>query len=202
MLRWLPCAVALFVAPASVFADDVKPPGSVAPVSVEETLGRMTAAYDGVKAIKAAFTQTTTGMSYFEPVVQTGTISLEEPGKMRWDFAAPTSVQWVSDGTTLWILEQADKKATVFTSVSEMLTTYYGFLTGTSDPRETFRVAVATDEKPPIPGAIALKMTPLRPDGSIESLRIFLDPTSRRVAGVAMLTPFGDRTDLVYSLYW
>ena len=80
-----------------------------------------------------------------------------------------------------------------------MLTTYYGFLTGTSDPRETFRVAVATDEKPPVPGAIALKMTPLQPDGSIESLRIFLDPTSHRVAGVAMLTPFGDRTDLVLS---
>ncbi|MCO4769236.1 MAG: outer membrane lipoprotein carrier protein LolA [Deltaproteobacteria bacterium] len=194
-MRALLLGLALALLPGLSLADDAKP----AALTVDATLTKMAEAHKGMKAISASFTQTTTGMSYFEPVVQTGTIAMEAPGKMRWDFIAPTKTQWLSDGTTLWILDEEDKKATVFRTVSEMLQTYYGFLTGSADPRKQFRVAMDTEAKSPVPGAIALKMTPLEADGSVESLRVYLDAETHRVAGVAMLTPFGDRTDMVLT---
>lgn len=184
----------LLCVPGLATASDSKAPG----IDLDATLVKMNAAYKGVQAITADFVQTSKGISYIEPVTQSGTISLEAPGKMRWDFVTPTKTQYLSDGTTLWVLEEADRKCTEFGSVNEMLQLIYGFLTGTADPREHFKVTVDS-EKPPVEGQIALKLSPQEPQGSIESLRVYLDPTSFRVMGVSMLTPFGDRTDTVLA---
>ena len=187
--------------PASAQAEDPTPAPTAAATKtdVDATLAKMTAAYKGVTAISGRFTQTTQGISYIEPHVQTGRISLEAPGKMRWDFESPTPTQYLSDGTTLWILEPDERKCTTFSSINEMLQLIYGFLTGSADPREHFTVTVESTEKPTVPGAIALRLTPKALEGSIESLRVNLDPTTHRVVAVSMLTPFGDRTDTVLS---
>ena len=165
----------------------------------EQVLDQMHAAYKGVRALRATFVQTSTGMSYFEPLEQTGTISLESPGKMRWEFVTPRAQQYISDGSTLWVVDDADQTCTVFSSVDGMLQRFYGFLTGSVDLRKDFTVTRTTEAASPVPGAVALTLTPRTPDGSIDSLRVYLDATTHRVVGVSMLTPFGDRTDTVLS---
>lgn len=166
--------------------------------TVSSVLEKMHASYKGVKAVRAAFVQTSTGMSYFEPLKQTGVIVLESPGKMRWEFETPRKQQYLSDGTTLWVVDEGDKTCTVFRSVDGMLQRFYGFLTGTADLKADFRVEVVTEETT-VADATALKLTPLQPDGSIESLRVFVSTKNHRVVGISMITPFGDRTDTVLS---
>lgn len=164
-----------------------------------KVLDEMHAAYKGVKALRANFVQTSTGMSFVEPLKQTGTITLESPGRMRWEFETPRKQQYLSDGVTLWVVDEGDRTCTVFRSVDGMLQRFYGFLTGTADLRKDFKVELATEAKPPVTDAVALKLTPLQPDGSIDSLRVYVHNTSHRVVGISMLTPFGDRTDTVLS---
>lgn len=166
--------------------------------SVDDLLAKMAKAHDGLTALTATFTQTSTGMSYVEPLVQSGTIALEAPGKMRWEFVTPTPTSWVSDGTTLWVLDPAEKTSTKFSSVGPVLKTYYGFLTGTSDPRKAFTVSVAK-AKAPIEGAVGLALKPKENDGSVDVVRLWLDGTTHRVTGLSMVTPFGDTTDMVLS---
>jgi len=170
------------------------------PARAEETvdgvLEKMHGAYKGVQAVRASFVQTSSGMSYMEPLTQTGTITLESPGKMRWEFATPRKQQYLSDGTTLWVVDEGDKTCTVFRSVDGMLKRFYGFLTGTVDLKAEFAVALV-EEAGPVTNAAVLKLTPRSQDGSFDSLRVYVDRASHRVVGVAMLTPFGDRTDTV-----
>ena len=159
----------------------------------------MHASYKGVTAVRARFTQTSTGMSFPQPLVQSGALLLEAPGRMRWDFETPRKQAYVSDGSTLWMLDDADRTATVFKTVDGMLKRFYGFLTGSIDLRADFKVALADDGPGPVPGARALALTPRAPDGSIDSLRIYLDASTGRVVAIAMLTPFGDRTETVLA---
>jgi outer membrane lipoprotein carrier protein len=169
------------------------------PNPTAKVLDEMHAAYKGVSALRAGFVQTSTGMSFFEPMRQTGTITLEAPGRMRWEFSTPRKQQYLSDGVTLWVVDEADRTCTVFRSIDGMLQSFYGFLTGTADLRKDFRVELVTEESPPVSNAAVLKLTPLQPDGSIDSLRVYVHTTSHRVVGISMLTPFGDRTDTVLS---
>jgi len=171
-------------------------------VELGATLATMNAAYKDVAGIRGSFIQTTSGISYPQPHVQSGVLSLKAPGKMRWDFVSPTKTQYLSDGASLWVLEPDDKKCTVFSTVTGMMQVIYGFLTGSADPQKHFKVSHADSSEAadaPVTGAIALTLVPLEAMGSIESVRVYLDPGTHRVVGVSMLTPFGDRTDTVLS---
>ena len=159
----------------------------------------MHAAYKDLKALRANFEQTSTGMSFMEPLKQSGTITLESPGRMRWEFLTPRKQQYLSDGVTLWMVDEGDRTCTVFRTVDGMLQQFYGFLTGTADIRKDFRVEVVAETPAPVADALALKLTPLQSDGSIDSLRVYVHRTTHRVVGISMLTPFGDRTDTVLS---
>lgn len=192
---------ALWMLPGAAFADTASP-ASAATAQLDATLSRMNAAYKDVTGIRGNFVQTTAGLSYVEPLVQSGVLSLKAPGKMRWDFVTPTKTQYLSDGTSLWVLEPDEQKCTVFSTITGMMQIIYGFLTGSADPREHFRVSAADADETagaPVKTAIALKLVPLDAMGAIESVRVYLDPATHRVVGVSMLTPFGDRTDTVLS---
>ncbi len=199
-LRALPLLLALLGVAAPAGAQAPTPTATPGPTTdIEGVLTKMNAAYKGVSAISGRFVQTSTGVSYMEPMVQTGTIALEAPGKMRWDFQGATDTQYRSDGTTLWVVEPAERRCTVFSSVDAMLQLLYGFLTGSADPREHFAVTLADEPTSPVPGALGLKLAPKAKDGMFESVRVYLDKDSHRVSGVSVLTPFGDRTDVVLS---
>lgn len=180
-------------------AADASPPQKATPDPVEAALTRMHAGYQGVGAVRARFRQTSTGMSFVEPLVQTGSLSLEAPRHMRWDFETPRRQSYVSDGATLWLLDEADRTATVFKTVDGMLQRFYGFLTGTIDLRADFKVTLGKEGAGPVAGTTALTLTPRAPDGSIDSLRIDLDAETGRVVAITMWTPFGDRTETVLS---
>lgn len=188
----------MLAAPAPGQAGETTPTPEPA-ATADQVLDTMHGAYKDLKALRAHFEQTSTGMSFVEPLKQTGTITLESPGRMRWEFESPRKQQYLSDGTTLWMVDEADRTCTRFRSVDGMLQQFYGFLTGTADIRRDFKVELASEPSPPVADAFALKLTPLQPDGSIDSLRVYVHRASHRVVGVSMLTPFGDRTDTVLT---
>ena len=174
-------AAALFV-PLSSFADG----------GVDAVLTRLTEAYKDVPSIEAGFVQTSTGMSYMEPMVQKGTLAIERPGKMRWNFVEPTKQQYISDGTTLWVVSESDRTCTVYRSLDGVLALYFDFLTGMADVRKHFAVTVGAA----LDGKDVLVLKPLQPDSTLGTMSVQVDRTTGLVSGVVSVTPFGDQTDV------
>lgn len=82
------------------------PAGASDTSAIDALITRIQAKYAAVTTLDAAFTQKTGSALYGEDV-QTGTLVLERPGKMRWEFA--DGRQYVCDGETMWIYTPADK---------------------------------------------------------------------------------------------
>ena len=158
-------------------------------------LARLAEAYKDVASIEAGFVQTSTGMSYLEPLVQKGTLAIERPGKMRWDFTEPTRQQYISDGTTLWVVSEVERTCTVFRQLDGVLATYFDFLTGMADVRKHFDVSlgVATD------AADVLVLKPLAADSTLGTMKVRVDKSSGMVTSVVSVTPFGDQTEVVLT---
>ncbi|MEQ1505357.1 MAG: outer membrane lipoprotein carrier protein LolA [Myxococcota bacterium] len=80
--------------------------GSTAPAS-SDLLDRIQAKYATVSVLRGTFVQKSGSALYGEDE-QSGTVVLERPGKMRWEFA--DGRRYVSDGSTMWIYTPADKQ--------------------------------------------------------------------------------------------
>jgi outer membrane lipoprotein carrier protein len=112
MLSTLAVTFALLCAPAGA----TEPPGSAqapaqaATVAVDkaELLSRIAARYGDVKGLTARFHQVSTSALY-GGAEQDGTLTLQRPKKMRWDFEGDGK-QFITDGQTMWIYSPADKQ--------------------------------------------------------------------------------------------
>ena len=66
--------------------------------------------YDSIKDFSATFTQTYEGGVLRRKALETGTVYVKKPGKMRWDYAAPEKKVFVSDGRTMFLYFPNDKQ--------------------------------------------------------------------------------------------
>ena len=159
---------------------------------VDAVLVRLAEAYKDVPSIEASFVQTSSGMSYMEPLVQRGTLAIERPGKMRWDFVSPTKQQYLSDGATLWVVSEQDRTCTIYRQLNGALSTYFDFLTGMADVRKHFDVSLGAA----VEGMDVLVLKPLQPDSTLGTMTVQIDRTSGLVSVVTSDTPFGDQTEV------
>lgn len=77
----------------------------------EPVLDAWLARQASISSLDANFTQERKLPSLKEPTVTPGRISFAKPGKIRWQLGNPTQTLAVSDGTTLTMIEEADKSA-------------------------------------------------------------------------------------------
>ncbi len=166
-------------------------PATAAADPVDDALAKLQAAYQDVASVEADFVQTSTGMSYMEPLVQKGTLALERPGSMAWRFTEPRVQAYLSDGTTLWIVDEGEKTCTIYPRMDGVLARYFDFLTGMADVKKHFAVTLSDD------GALVLK--PTDPNDTLGTIEVRTDPKTGLVASIRNTNPFGDQTDVVLS---
>lgn len=65
----------------------------------------------GVKAVEADFVQTLDTPALPEPQTETGRLSLERPGKMRWEYERPKGKLALADGKDTWLWLPDDQVA-------------------------------------------------------------------------------------------
>ncbi len=100
----------LVLGSATAFATDTAPAAPAAPTEAaqQELMSQVQAKYASVDVMKATFRQVSTSALYGGSE-QTGTLTLQRPRKMRWDFAGDGK-QFITDGETMWIYSPADKQ--------------------------------------------------------------------------------------------
>jgi outer membrane lipoprotein carrier protein len=180
--------LAIALAPGLASAEEGDP-------AVDALLEKLATSYADVTTVQASFVQTSTGMSYMEPLVQKGTLALKKPGRIRWVFTEPTPQRYLSDGSTLWVVNDVDKTCTVFRMLDETMGLYFDFLTGMKDARAHFALRVIE----PTADADVLEAKPLKKDSALGTLHVRIDKATGRVSGVVNINPFGDQTEVKLS---
>jgi outer membrane lipoprotein-sorting protein len=121
--------------------------------------------------------------------VQTGTIALEKPGRMAWIFTG--AQEFLSDGSSLWVVDPRDRTCTVYRGLNAVLSRYFAFLTGLADVRQDYTVSLGDDG--------ALKLVPKDAHDTMGVIEVRFDASSGLVSSLRVTNPFGDQTEVVLS---
>ena len=101
-------AVAACVALSSGLAAQPRP----APDALAKSLQQR---YQGIKDFSADFVHTYKGGVLRKQITEKGHLLIKKPGMMRWDYTAPETKQFVSDGVKMYSYIPVDKQVIVGT---------------------------------------------------------------------------------------
>lgn len=147
-----------------------------------------------VHDVVAQFTQTYRSGALGKDIVERGELRLKQPGRMRWDYAAPDKKVFVADGTTFYFYVPADRQVVVRQqddqhSVAGLL------LAGGRSLRDEFS---ATTEAGAAPLATRIRLTPRRPGTEVSHVLVDLD-AAMRVLSIQVVDPQGNASRFDFS---
>ena len=145
--------------------------------------------YAAVTDMSATIQQEVTNVTFGSTKTVSGQVWLRRPGKMRWDYAAKprkgqppkTAKSFVSDGTTLWIVELENQQI-IKTSVKDnVLPVAVAFLSGTPTWSKDFRARLDATGTYGAAGDQVVVLTPKRRSAQYKKLFLVVDATSMQV---------------------
>lgn len=186
----LAAAAALFLPAGPRKAGAVEPGGLLA--CVQER-------YRGLSDLEARFVQESRVATLGAPRRREGTVRLQAPGRMRWEYAPPDAQTIVTDGETLWFHRPGRNQVIVqrldaaFTRQTPML-----LLFGRGDLAAEFTWAGVV---PPAgaDGSLAVELRPRVETPDLVRLVLEVVPGSCRLAGTVLEDAFGNLTRLRFD---
>jgi outer membrane lipoprotein carrier protein len=166
--------LAAFALSPAILAAQAKPTQS------PEALARaLQARYEGIRDFTADFVQSYRGGVLKTQSHEYGTVSVRKPGRMHWVYTKPERKELVSDGEKIYWYVPADKQVTVSDMpAADEAATGVMFLSGKGNIVRDFTASLAPS---PVAGAVALKLTPRRPQPEYEYLVVSFDPATMQI---------------------
>ena len=127
---------------------------------VHKVADAVDAHYNHLQSLQSEFSETYRGSG--NERVESGTLWLKKPGKMRWEYRSPREKLFLSDGKDAWFYVPGDRQARK-TPVRKLddLRSPLGFLLGkTKLEKELQGLSLATDLTPKVAGRHSLKGHP------------------------------------------
>lgn len=178
----------LLVAQAAA-ADTTAGGEPVEAATVEAVVQAVEARYADVETMRADFVQTTRS-DVFGADTQSGTLVLERPAKMRWEFG--DDKQFVTDGKTMWVYSKADNQVIRYDDISTQRSSLDSLLSSLHQLDELFAVELVESGE-----TVKLDLTP-QDQGQVKEVRLELTE-ELLVKHVTITDPFGSVTDLEFS---
>lgn len=190
---WRPLIVLLAAFTASISAqtsptDSRQPPDALAKALQQR--------YQGIKDFSADFSQSYRGGVLRTQTVEQGTVSVKKPGLMRWEYLKPEKKEFVSDGRKTYFYIPQDKQVIVNDADTEGVSTSSLFLAGKGDFARDFTADYAAT---PVPGTVALKLTPRKRQADYDYLVVALDPASLQIRGLLTHDAQGGDSTLTFT---
>ena len=153
-----------------------------APEDLQRALQRR---YDLVRDFTADFTHTYEGGVLRTTLVESGTVLIKKPGRMRWDYREPERKLYLSDGEHLYSYLPEDRQVMVgeLPGAGEA-TTPDLFLAGRGNFATDFTAAFDAVDDPP-PDSRVLRLTPTRAERDFEFLIVVVDARSLAIVRLA-----------------
>jgi outer membrane lipoprotein carrier protein len=181
------------------------PPEAKAPAAQradcrDEVVAKVQARYDGIRSLRARFTQTTHNVAFGgesgpDSAPASGRVEFAKPGRMRFEYEKPEPSLVVSDGKTLWIFDPVAKEVQVLAVEQGFLSAAaVQFLLGEGRLSESFEIAAREC------GA-ERALLDLRPkaEASYERLELSVEPASGWIRETTVLDLLGNRTHVVFD---
>ena len=173
-------STALLLAAAGAYAAGAAPGGGAQPLSEtpEDLQQALQRRYELVRDFSADFVHTYRGGLLRTTLVESGTVLVKKPGRMRWDYREPDRKLYLSDGRYLYSHIPEDRQVIVgeLPGAGEA-TTPALFLAGRGNFATDFAAAFDAVDDPP-PNSRVLRLTPTRPERDFEFLIVVVDAPS------------------------
>ena len=137
--------------------------------------------YNQLRSLEAEFTETYRGAGMDR--MESGTLWLKKPGKMRWEYRSPRDKLFLSDGKDAWFYVPGDKQARK-TPVRKLedLRSPLGFLLGKTKLEKELQVlGFAPDVAPLEPGDLVLRGVPRALGDRVSQVLLEIDPQKQIV---------------------
>ncbi len=137
--------------------------------------------YNHLRTLQAEFTESYRGAGAER--VETGTLWLKKPGKMRWKYRSPREKLFLSDGKDGWFYLPDDKQVRK-TPVRKLddLRSPLAFLLGKARLEKQLQgLSLAPDQAPLVPGNIVLRGVPKSLADRVSQVLVEVSPDSRIV---------------------
>jgi outer membrane lipoprotein carrier protein len=116
--------------------------------------------YNNLRSLQADFIETYRGAG--APRVESGTLWLKKPRKMRWEYRSPQEKLFVSNGKVVWFYSPADRQArkSDFKKLDDLRSPIAFLLGKTKLEKELRGLSKAVDQTPMASGDIMLRGVP------------------------------------------
>ncbi len=152
-------------------------------------------AYDRVTDFSADFRQIYSNATLGEERESTGHVFFLKPGKMRWDYAAPTERYLISDGSDLWVYEPEFGQYFTQSLSASQLPSALRFMMGQGRLADEFTVTIPErdDER------IVLALVPNTPSSQFSMLHFVVSPSDWQVRETVVFDALGNTNRLIFE---
>lgn len=175
-------------------------PRAASAQSIDDVVRGLEAAYGKMNDLKGEFNQTAFNKSLNQTIPARGTVYLKKGGKLRWEYAEPTTQEIVSDGKTIWIYTPMLNQVNVGQAPEALAGPAGSFLTGLGRVREFFGVRFLNPAQPKdADGNVVLDLTPKQPLPTLARLILSLDPSTWEVRKAVVYDQFENTVTMRFT---
>lgn len=161
--------------------------------AVDNVLTGVQTHYANIRAMRCAFEQENRYLGG-DSLVQSGTLEVERPSSMRWDYAAPTRREFISDGERLWVYHPEEKRAFLMEDIGGAgHAQLFGFILGLQDVRSHFDVRLLPDGGGHA-DRIRLELLPQESVAGIATVWVDVSPETHAILAVTIEDGMGNST--------
>ena len=185
-------ALSLFLHVQVVSADDIRP------YEIAEKLQQQ---YEKATSISAHFTQETSlQLGHGRKRQGKGSVVIQKPGLMRWDYTEPDPQTIVCDGKTISIYLEKAKQLMIGDARDYLQSDVtYTFFTGTGDILRDFDILPPDDGKVRTDGGLRIKLIPKNPHPHVDMVVVLVDPATYLVRRLEITDRFGSVTTMTFD---
>ena len=154
--------------------------------------------YNHLRSLEGEFTETYRGNGAER--VESGTLWLKKPRKMRWEYRSPKEKLFVSDGQTVWFYVPAERQVrrTDFRKLDDLRSPIAFLLGKTKLENELRGISKVVDQAPENLGDTLLRGVPKGLAGEASEVQLEISP-SNQIVRIALMEPDGGTTEFRFK---
>ncbi len=154
--------------------------------------------YNHLRSLQSEFTETYRGDG--PDRVETGTLWLKKPRKMRWEYRSPKEKLFVSDGKSVWFYLLAERQArkTDFKKLDDLRSPMAFLLGKTKLENELHGLSKVVDQSPLGAGNTLLRGVPATMEGQVSEVQLEVN-SAAQIVRILLMEPDGATTEFRFS---
>ncbi|MFN0251630.1 MAG: LolA family protein [Kofleriaceae bacterium] len=148
----------------------------VAPLTATDAVDKVQKFYAEIKQVSALFRQSVTYDTFGSTKTSDGSLFIQKPGKMRWDYVEKkkdkvvTKKSFISNGNYLYMVEHDNKQVVKKNLQNDLMPVAVSFLYGKGDLKAEFNATLETSGKYGTKEDVVLKLVPKKPSAQYKAL--------------------------------